>query len=64
MLCPGTPDTRKKTVVVGYKVQMQNLGFNMGLFVYNTYVFRNPYRHPQPAMQNQLSFLKITKNDR
>jgi len=43
---------------------MQNLVFNMGLFVYNTYVFRNPYRHPQPAMQNQLSFLKMTKNDR
>jgi len=38
--------------------------FNMGLFVYNTYVFRNPYRHPQPAMQNQLSFLNMTKNDK
>jgi hypothetical protein len=55
----------KGTAVVSYKSpNAKNCGANMGRFIYNTFVFRNPYCDPQPAMQNQLSFLKVITDDR
>jgi len=54
-----------ETAVVSYKSpNAKNCWGNMGRFVYNTHVFHNPYRDPQPAMQNQISFLKMITDDR